>query len=401
MQTLSAAQARRIVLAAQGFGAKRSTSAPTWRKIRSTIDRLGLFQMDSINIVVRAHYMPAYSRVGAYDPARFDDKAFHPRRRELFEYWGHEASLMPLALQPLLRWRMARARRFDGIWGSIARIGREQPDYVEQVRRQIVERGPSSARAFEVRGRNGGSMWDWHDAKTALEFLFAAGTLTTHSRRGFERVYDLTERVLPAEILDRPTPSEADAQRALVAIAARALGIATRADLRDYYRLGAADGTRAVDALVESGEIEPVAVEGWAQAAYLARDTIVPRQIRGAALLSPFDPLVWERKRTERLFGFRYRIEIYTPSHKRNHGYYVLPFLLDEALAARVDLKADRAGNALRVLSAHGEADIEKGHVAEALANQLRYLAEWLRLGSVVVSNRGDLAAELKRACGN
>jgi hypothetical protein len=187
----------------------------------------------------------------------------------------------------------------------------------------------------------------------------------------------------------------------LVAIAARALGIATRADLRDYYRLGAADGTRAVDALVESGEIEPVAVEGWAQAAYLARDMIVPRKIRGAALLSPFDPLVWERKRTERLFGFRYRIEIYTPSHKRNHGYYVLPFLLDEALAARVDLKADRAGNALRVLSAHGEADIEKGHVAEALANQLRYLAEWLGLGSVVVSNRGDLAAELKRACGN
>jgi hypothetical protein len=401
MQTLSAVQARRISLAAQGFGAKRGTSAPTWRKVRSTIDRLGLFQMDSINIVVRAHYMPAYSRVGAYNPARFDDKAFHPRRRELFEYWGHEASLMPLALQPLLRWRMARARRFDGIWGSIARIGREQPDYVEQVRRQIAERGPSSAREFEVRGRSGGSMWDWHDAKTALEFLFAAGALTTHSRRGFERVYDLTERVLPADILDRPTPSETDAQRALVAIAARALGIATRADLRDYFRLGAADGTRAVDALVESGEVEPVAVEGWAQTAYLARDAIVPRKIRAAALVSPFDPLVWERKRTERMFGFRYRIEIYTPSHKRSHGYYVLPFLLDEALSARVDLKADRTDKVLRVLSVHGEDGIDRGHVAEALAAELRHLAEWLGLSSVLIGNRGDLAADLKRSCGN
>lgn len=400
METLGAAQVRRIALAAQGFGARPSGSPPTWRKVRATVDRLGLFQMDSINILVRAHYMPAFSRVGAYDPAKFDEKAFHPKRRELFEYWGHEASLMPLALQPLLRWRMERARRFEGVWGSIARIGREQPDYVEEVGRQIADRGPMSAREFEVRGKRGGnSMWDWHDAKTALEFLFAVGTLTVHSRRGFERVYDLTERVLPAEILDQPTPSEADAQRALVAIAARSLGIATQADLRDYFRLSAVDSARAVNGLVESGEIEPVEVEGWGQTAYLARDAAVPHRVRGSALVSPFDPLVWERKRTERLFDFRYRIEIYTPAHKRTHGYYVLPFLLDEKLCARVDLKADRAKGVLRVLSAHREADIDKTQVAQALSIDLMRLAFWIGLDRVEVGNRGNLATDLKPFC--
>lgn len=396
MQTLSLAQARRIVLAAQGFGARGGSARADWRRVRSTAERLGLFQMDSINIVARAHYMPAFSRLGAYDTGKFDDKAFHPRRRELFEYWGHEASLMPMALHPLLRWRMERARRFEGMWSGVARIGRERPDYVEFVRGQIAERGPMSARDFEVKGRGGGSMWDWHEAKTALEFLFWTGAVTTHSRRGFERVYDLTERVLPAEILALPTPDEAEAHRRLMAIAARSLGVATEADLRDYFRLNAKDGKAAVAGLVEAGEVEPVSVEGWPQQAYLSRHAKLPRRIGTAALVSPFDPLVWERRRTERLFGFHYRIEIYTPAHKRRHGYYVLPFLLDDRLVARVDLKADRTARTLHVLSAHHEDGVDAGVVAERLSAELDTISSWIGLDRVVVARKGDLAAPLR-----
>jgi hypothetical protein len=396
-QTLSNAQARRIALAAQGFGARRTGGRANWRRVRGAIERMALLQIDSVSAVVRSHYLPAFSRVGAYDMARLDIKAFHPRRRELFEYWGHECSLLPFALQPLLRWRMARAERLDGVYGEIGKLARERPDYIARALELVRERGPICAREVDDRAKPAG-WWEWHDGKVAMEYLFWSGRVTTSTRRGgFERVYDLTERVLPAAVIETPTPTEADAQRELTRIAARALGVATEADLRDYFRLSAVDGKRAVAALAEAGDIVPVAVEGWRQPAYLDAGAHLPRWVRGAALLSPFDPLVWERARTERLFDFRYRLEIYTPAAKRRHGYYVLPFLLDGRLVARVDLKADRAAGVLRALASHGEDGIDASHVAAALAAELNRLAAWLGLERVTVGRRGDLSGALGR----
>jgi uncharacterized protein YcaQ len=358
---------------------------------------MGLLQIDSISAVVRSHYLPAFSRLGPYDRARLDTKAFDPRRRELFEYWGHEASLLPLDLQPLLRWRMARAERLDGLYSGIADFVRRKRTYVDEVLEELGRRGPSSARDFNERGAGQG-MWDWHDGKAALEYLFWCGRVTAVTRQGFERIYDLTERALPAAVLERPTPPEDEAQRALLLIAARALGVATEADLRDYFRLSAADAKGRVAELVEAEALVPVQVESWRQPAFLDPDARMPRRVRGAALVSPFDPLVWERARAERLFGFRYRIEIYTPAPKRQYGYYVLPFLLDERLVARVDLKSDRTAGALRVLAAHGEDGIQAGRVAEALAGELRRMTDWLGLEAVAVEQRGDLAGVLGRA---
>ena len=396
-QTLSNAQARRIALAAQGFGARRVGGRANWRRVRGAIERMALLQVDSVSAVVRSHYLPAFSRVGAYDMARLDTKAFDPRRRELFEYWGHECSLLPFALQPLLRWRMARAERLDGVYGEIGKLARERPDYIARALELVRERGPICAREVDDRAKPAG-WWEWHDGKVAMEYLFWSGRVTTSTRRGgFERVYDLTERVLPAAVIETPTPTEADAQRELTRIAARALGVATEADLRDYFRLSAVDGKRAVAALAEAGDIVPVAVEGWRQPAYLDAGAHLPRWVRGAALLSPFDPLVWERARTERLFDFRYRLEIYTPAAKRRHGYYVLPFLLDGRLVARVDLKADRAAGVLRALASHGEDGIDSGPVAAALAAELGRLAAWLGLERVTVGRRGDLSGALGR----
>ncbi len=389
-------EARRIVLAAQGFGQRRGPGRADWRRVRRAIERMGLLQIDSVSVLVRSHYLPAFSRVGAYDRAKLDTKAFDPRRRELFEYWGHEASLLPLAAHPLLRWRMARAERLEGIYSGTARFVRERRDYIAAVLAEVERRGPVRARDFND-GRRRGGMWERHDGKVALEYLFWSGRVTAVTRRGFERIYDLTERVLPADIVALPTPPEADAQRALVRIAGRALGIATEADLRDYFRLATADAKRCVAELVEAGDLRPVRVEGWRQPAYLDAGARLPRRVGGSALLSPFDPLIWERARTERLFGFRYRLEIYTPAPKRRHGYYVLPFLLDERLVARVDLKSDRAASTLRVLAAHGEAGTDPDGVAAALADELRRLAAWLGLDRVTIGRRGDLATVLRR----
>lgn len=396
METISLGQARRIALAAQGFGARRAHGSADWRRVRGAIARMGLLQIDSISVIVRSHYLPAFSRVGAYDTAALDTRAFGSRRRELFEYWGHEASLLPLELQPLLRWRMARAERLDGVYGRIGALVRERPDYIAAVLREVETRGPLSARDLG-HGKGGGGMWTWSTGKTALEYLFWAGRVTTAGRRRFERVYDLPERALPADVVALPTPAEDEALRKLLQIAARALGVATEADLRDYFRLSAADAKRGVAELVEGGDLLPVQVEGWRQPAYLDPGARLPRRVRGAALLTPFDPLVWERARTERLFGFRYRIEIYVPAAKRQHGYYVLPFLLDERLVARVDLKADRKGGALHVLAAYGEADIDAGPVVEALVAELRLMADWLGLARIIVARKGDLSHALRQ----
>lgn len=391
MRSLSAQQARRIALAAQGFGKPRP-EAPGARQVRDAARRLGVIQIDSVNVVSRTHYLPAFSRLGAYPRETLEAEAWG-KKRSLFEYWGHEASLLPLESQPLFRWRMARARE-GTMWAGLARFGRERADYIERIRDEIERRGPVTGGDFAEGPRGAPGWWSWSDGKRALEWLFWAGEITTRTRRGFERVYDLTERALPRRITALPTPDEADAIRELVRASARAMGVATEADLRDYFRLPLTEARRAVAELVENGELEPVTVRGWRQPAYLEPGARKPRKVEGAALLSPFDNLIWFRERTERLFGVRVRLEIYTPAEKRTHGYYVLPFLEDEAITARVDLKADRQAGMLRVQSAWREPEAEAA-TAERLMAELKTMAGWLGLRGVEIAGRGDLAEAL------
>jgi uncharacterized protein len=379
---ISSRDARRIALAAQGFG--RSLPDPvTATQLRRTVERLHLFQIDSVNVVTRAHYLPAFSRLGAYNRGLLERDAWGPKRqRRLFEYWAHEASLVPLDLHPLLRWRMAAAERGEVGYQQLRRFATERRAEVDAVLARIVAEGALSAADFD-NGASRSGWWTWSHAKLALEWLFWAGKITTATRRGsFARVYDVPERVLPSDVLALPTPSVADAQRALIERSARSLGLATAADLRDYFRLKPHEGDHAIRDLAEAGTLVPVRVAGWNQRAWMHCDARLPRRIRGAALLAPFDPLVWERGRAERLFDFRYRIEIYVPQHRRTHGYYVLPFLLDEALVARVDVKADHQAGVLR---AH-RITLEPGasdDTVERLGAELERMADWLGLGAV------------------
>jgi uncharacterized protein YcaQ len=346
------------------------------------LDRVGLLQIDSVNVLQRAHYLPAFSRLGAYPTERLD-RAAHRAPRWLFEYWGHEASLLPVAVQPLLRWRMDRAAH--EAWGGMRRVNRDRPELVEQVLRAIRDTGPATASELtaEHEGpRRTGPWWDWSDVKRACEFLFWSGRITSARRRGFERLYDLPERVLPRDVLATPTPSVEDAQRGLLRIAARALGVAAERDLRDYFRLPAADAKVRVRELVEAGDLIAVAVDGWRMPAYLDPAARVPRRVEARALIGPFDSLIWERSRVERLFGFRYRLEIYVPAPQRVHGYYVLPFLLGDRLVGRVDLKADRRAGALLVQAVHLE-DGAPEETADALRAELERMAAWLGLEAV------------------
>ena len=387
--TLSLTQARRIALAAQGFG-RPLPRRPGATTLRATAERLGLFQIDSVNVLTRAHYLPAFARLGSYDRGLLERDAWGPlRHRRLFEYWAHEASLLPLDLHPLLRWRMARAERGETGYLRLRRFAGDDRPRAMTVLDRIAAEGPLTAADFENgTGRSG--WWEWSDVKNALEWLFWSGRITTATRRGsFARVYDLTERVLPADTLALPTPSAEEAQTALVERAARAFGVATVADLRDYYRLRPEEGDHSIGTLAEAGVLLPVRVEGWSQRAWLHRDAAAPRRVRGAALLAPFDPLVWERGRTERLFGFRYRIEIYVPRERRQHGYYVLPFLLDEALVARVDLKADRVAGVLVAPRVTLEPGAPPDTMPRLLA-ELERMAAWLGLERVVL---GDVVA--------
>jgi len=374
--------ARRIALAAQGFGAPRP-AVVNGGHLRRTIDRLSLHQIDSVNVLVRAHYLPAFSRLGGYDRKLLDSAAWGRKsKRSMFEYWAHEASLLPLELHPLLRWRMAAAKRGEIGWRSLRAFAGERRNEADAVLERIRAEGPLAASDFE-HGKGQGGWWGWGETKAALEWLFWAGLITTATRRAsFERVYDLPERVIPPAILSLTTPDPANAKRQLVERSARAHGIATPTDLRDYFRLDPASARTAIAELVEDNVLIPVAVEGWKQPAFLHRDASMPRWIRGQALLAPFDPLVWERDRTERLFGFRYRIEIYVPADKRVHGYYVLPFLLDDRLVARVDLKADRQNSGLLVRQVTWEPGAPSD-AAERLDVELRLMAAWLGLETV------------------
>jgi uncharacterized protein YcaQ len=391
-ERIGAAQARRIALAACGFGESRVDS-PGLRHLSRVTGQLGLVQIDSVNVLARAHLVPFFSRLGAYDTAHLERLAYGGRKRRLFEYWGHEASLIRVELQPYLRWRMERARAGQGIYGGLAKLRAEQPAFIDAVLEEVRRAGPLAARDLAQGGPGKGSWWGWSEGKRALEWLFWAGLLTTKARRpGFDRVYDLPERVLPPEIVAAPTPDPAEAQRQLLRVASRALGIAKERDLRDYFRLTPDDARAALAALVESGDVMPVEVAGWTSPAYLDPGARLPRRIEAAALVSPFDPLVWERARTERLFGFRYRIEIYTPAHKREHGYYVLPFLLDDRIAARLDLKADRQNGRLLVLSRHLEPGCDPDAILPALARELAAMARWLGLTEVVGPEQSALA---------
>jgi len=362
------------------------------------IGQMGLLQLDSVNVLVRSHYLPTYSRIGAYDRAALDARAFAGgKKRALFEYWAHEASLLPLDLHPLMRWRMQRAAAGIGIYSGIARFAAENRDYVRAVVDEIRRRGPLAASELDDPGTRSGPWWGWHKGKTALEFLFWAGEVTTGHRRGaFERVYDLTERVIPGEVGAIATPGEADAIRALALAGAKAHGVATETDIRDYFRLPVAEARVAVGELVEAGALRPMRVEGWQQRAYLVEGAVIPARATPTALLSPFDPLVWHRPRTERIFDFHYRLEFYTPGPKRIFGYFVMPFLHRGRLEARVDLKADRAAGRLRVLGVFAEASLRKPEpMLAALAGELRHLAAWLDLSDIVLEADSPLAGLL------
>lgn len=367
----------------------------------ATVRRLGAVQIDSVNVLARAHYLPVFSRLGPYPREWLDDAAVPGRRPvTLTEYWAHEASLLPVEYHPLLRWRMTTAD--TDAWGGMRRLAQERPDLVAAVRASVAAEGPVTAADLEARHgttRPEGDHWGWRwsEVKRALEYLFWSGEVVAAGRGpGFQRRYDVPERVLPASVLDAPTPSRDDAIRRLVEIAARAHGIATETDLRDYFRLPAPDSRRAVARLVEDGTLVPATVRGWSSAAFLHAEARVPRAVSGRALLAPFDPLIWTRPRTESLFGLRYRLEIYVPAASRVYGYYVLPLLLGDRLVARVDLKADRAAGVLRVRSAWAEPQAGVDTAAE-LADALVELAEWLSLDGVTVERSGDLAPRLAR----
>jgi uncharacterized protein YcaQ len=397
--TISLRQARRIALAAQGFLDPRPSGVPTMRHLRRVVARTQLLQVDSVNVLQRAHYMPLFSRLGPY-PMELVDRAAAKPPRVLFEYWGHEASLIPVELQPYFRWRMAESR--EEAWGGMLRIAKERPEFVDWVREEVAAKGPVTAAQIEEdipRRPKEQWGWNWSDTKRALELLFWGGEITSSRRNGsFARVYDLSERVLPQAVTQTPTPARADAIRELVRRSAEAMGVAADIELRDYFRLPSADFKIALAELVEAGELLPVTVQGWKPKAYLHPAARMPRAVRAATVLSPFDPLIWERQRTERLFDFHYRIEIYTPAEKRIYGYYVLPFLLGEAIAARVDLKADRKAGVLQVPGAFLEPGHSAGEVAEALATALWELAGWLGLDAVAPPVAGDLASALTKA---
>ncbi len=395
-ERLSAAEARRAVLWAQGFG--RRSDAAVSRRLIPAVRRLGALQIDSVNVLARAHYLPLFSRLGPYDRASLD-ASFSAAPRRLFEYWGHEASLMPVSTQPLLRWRMARVH--DDAWGGMLAVHRDQPDLVRDVAAIVRGLGPLTSAEVErelrheevARGKRWG--WNWSAVKRALELLFWSGEITSAGRdRAFRRRYAPPERVLPPEVLRAPTPPPMDARRELLAIAARAQGVATTADLADHFRMSVDDAAVAVADLVEAGRVVPVSIPGWPPA-FASSELRVPRRIDARGLLAPFDPLVWTRPRVERLFGMRYRVEIYVPADRRVHGYYVLPYIYGDRLVARVDLKADRRARALLVRRAHAEPGMPDD-AAEALAGDLSLLAHWLGLDEVAVAASGPLADRIR-----
>ncbi len=393
MRTLTIDQARRYALGAQGFADPRPTGRIDVRHFRRVMDRVGLVQLDSVNVFSRTHYMPFFSRLGPYDRSALD--AWLWESGEVFEYWGHEASLIPARDHPLWRWRM----NGDFKWGSLERIKNEHPEYLDEVLAQVRERGPLRTSDLHDPGqRDGASMWDWPKGKVALEALFLGGKVTTAHRPNFTRMYDLSERVIPEEHFGAKVPEREEAQSNLLLQAARSMGVATAADIADYPRIRMPEARPVIERLVAEEKLVEIEVEGWSRVAYLHPDARLPRRVEGRALLSPFDNLIWFRDRVERLWDFFYRIEIYVPEPKRIHGYYVLPFLLDGDLVARVDLKSDRKAGALLVKGAFAEPEVDRIRVGRELRGELETVASWLGLEEVRIGRNGDLAPALSSA---
>ena len=385
-------QARRVALMAQGFATPRPVGRIDVRHFRRVLDRVGLLQLDSVNVLERSHYLPMFSRLGPYDRAALD--RWTTTSGDLFEYWGHEASLIPVERYSTFRFRMGEMKP----WGSVRRLLDERPGYIEAVLEQVAIRGPLTVADLDDAGERGGPWWGYAPGKHALEWLFASGRVTAYRSPTFGRRYDLPQRVVPAAMIAEPPSDQIGAYRTLLVDAARHHGVGTVADLVDYHRLHKPTARPILEGLAVEGAVVPVAVAGWRHPAYLHPDAVIPRRATGTALLSPFDSLVWNRDRVERMFGFRYRIEIYVPKPQRQYGYYVLPFLFDGDLVARVDLKADRKGRRLLVQAAHLEPGHEASKVVPPLTTELRAMAAWLGLDEVVIVDRGDLAPSLRIA---
>jgi uncharacterized protein len=394
----SLAEARRIALAAQGFGDPRPTGKIDRRHIRKVFDRIGVLQVDSVNVLARSEELPIFARLGP-----------HPRNLvremeadgELFEYWAHEASLLPISHEPLFRWKKEQVRAGTyKVWSGMAKMRTEKPEFLARVLQEVTDRGPIAASELSMRVGQVGDHWGWRwdDAKAGIETLFWGGELAGRRRPNFEREYEVPSQRFPAHILELPAPNSHDARLELLRIASRCLGIGSARELADYHRLNIPTTRPLIDELVDLGELVEVAVDGWSDKLFMNPAAKVPRRIEARALLSPFDSLIWERTRTEQLFGMRYRIEIYVPRPKRVHGYYVLPFLLGDELVARVDLKADRHAGQLLVQAAWGELGIDETHVAGELAEELAIMAGWLGLSEVVVKPKGDLNRALAKA---
>ncbi|MFI0460470.1 MAG: winged helix-turn-helix domain-containing protein [Ilumatobacteraceae bacterium] len=391
---ISRDSARRIALAAQGFATPRPTGRIDRRHLRRVIDSVGLIQIDSVNVLVRSQEMPLFSRLGNHPRTLIPEAT---AAGELFEYWCHEASHLPVSMHPLIRWRMDEARN-GAMWPGLRRIAESKPKLMKEIRDRIYNDGPLVA--GDVRTRTGpkGSWWDWDEGKAVLEYLFWTGEITAQRRpNDFARVYYAPHDVLPKEILKMPTPSQSEARREMLLLAARSVGVGTAADLFDYHRQKPQQAKPYLTELVEEGLIEQVRVEGWRDPAYMLPDTLRPRSVDVRALVSPFDSLVWCRPRIERLFDFHYRIEIYVPAPKRVYGYYVLPFVLGDRIVARVDLKADRHAGELLVPGAFSQDNVDIKHVASELMLELREMATWLGLDRVRIGTNGDLATLLAK----
>ncbi|MDY7102289.1 MAG: crosslink repair DNA glycosylase YcaQ family protein [Actinomycetota bacterium] len=384
-------RAKRLALAAQGFADRRPTGRVDRRHLRRVLDRMGLIQIDSVNVLVRSQELPLFARLGPHPRTLIDDAVADG---ELFEYWVHEASLVPSAHHHLHRWRMTDTYRWPGFRRRV-----EQLDgYIEEVYERVAAEGPLTAGDLKARVGPKGTWWDLDDGKIALEALFFQGRVAARRRpRDFARLYDLPERMIPAEALARPTLPEHEARKELLVLAAHHHGVGTLTDLADYHRMTPTKCRAALAELVEEERLVPLRVRGWDREAYAHPDATRTRRIDTRALLSPFDPVVWFRDRALRLFDFHYRIEIYTPAAKRQYGYYVLPFLLGEDLVGRVDLKADRSAGSLLVQAAWAEPGVDHHEVAGELLEELRLMADWLELDEVVVTGRGDLAPTLAR----
>lgn len=397
-RTLTLAQARRVALAASGLHRPRPEGPATMAGLQRVVGRLGLLQIDSVNVLARAHLMPLYARLGPYDPQLLT-RASQDEPRRLVEYWAHEASFVPPETYRLLEWRQRRYR--TEAWGQISAAEMDHSAEITEIRAIVREHGPLTATQVEEllvethpRDRSAWG-WSWSTAKRALEFLFFTGEVTAAGRtNAFERRYDLTERVLPPAVLDAPPVSDADAVRRLVEIGARAHGVGTARCFADYFRLKGPAPRTAIAELVEEGTLVPVRVQGWDRETYVHHAAVTPRTATARTLLSPFDPLVFERRRLAELFGTHYRIEIYVPARDRVHGYYVLPFLEGDRITARVDLKADRRTGTLLVQAAHRDT-FATADTSRLLAEELTTLAGWLGLTGIDVADRGDLAADL------